>query len=308
MKKSSLFLRRSLAVLLCAAVVFLLPAITQVQAASPLPEFCSETEDTGLIGGEGSGLINILLIGQDRREESRARSDCVILCSFHPESKKIIITSFLRDLYVEIPGYEGNRLNAAYAIGGMPLLQQTMQKNFSLYMDGCIEVDFSRFSQIIDILGGVTIELRQDEADAINKSVPGSLTAGIHLLNGDQALAYSRIRNLDDDGDFSRTGRQRKLLSSLLDSYRNADLLTILSMVVDTLPMISTDLSKRQILVLAAKLFPLLDDPEILSQRIPGDGTYSYSTIRNMDVLTADMENIREQLRESLLSPGEDQG
>lgn len=308
MKKSSLFLRRSLAVLLCAAVVFLLPAITPVRAASPLPEFCSEAEDAGLIGGEGSGLINILLIGQDRREESRARSDCVILCSFHPESKKIIITSFLRDLYVEIPGYEGNRLNAAYAIGGMPLLQQTMQKNFGLYMDGCIEVDFSRFSQIIDILGGVTIELRQDEADAINKSVPGSLTAGIHLLNGDQALAYSRIRNLDDDGDFSRTGRQRKLLSSLLDSYRNADLLTILSMVVDTLPMISTDLSKRQILVLAAKLFPLLDDPEILSQRIPGDGTYSYSTIRNMDVLTADMENIREQLRESLLPPGENQG
>ena len=90
-------------------------------------------------------------------------------------------------------------------------------------------------------------------------------------------------------------------MSSLLDSYRNADLLTILSVVVDALPMISTDLSKKEILVLAAKLFPLLDNPIVVSQRIPADGTYAYSTIRNMEVLTADLNSVRELLQKSLL-------
>lgn len=301
MKKYTHALRQCLTVCLCAAfLLFLLSSAVICTAASPA-ESAEKSAPTGLIGGEGSGLINILLIGQDRREESGGRSDCVILCSFHPESRQVTITSFLRDLYVEIPGYESNRLNAAYAHGGMELLQQTMEKNFEVSIDGCIEADFSHFSQIIDILGGVTIELRQDEADAINKTVPGTLTEGTHLLGGNQALAYSRIRNLDKDGDFSRTLRQRKLLSSLLDSYRNASLLTVLSVVVDTLPMISTNLSKKQILVLAATLFPMLDNPGIKSQRIPQDGAYSYSTIRNMEVLTADMDTIRKHLRESLL-------
>lgn len=297
MKQVFVSLRHCLGILLSFSMIcFLL---------QPLSAAGKDTDDTALIGGEDSGLINILLIGQDRREEARARSDSVILCTFHPESKRIIITSFLRDLYVPIPGYEGNRINAAYAFGGTPLLKQTIQDNFGILIDGCAEVDFSSFSQLIDILGGVTLELRQDEADSINQSVPGNLTEGTHLLNGSQALAYSRIRNLDSDGDFSRSSRQRKLLSSLLDSYRNADLLTILSVVVDALPMISTDLSKKQILVLAAKLFPLLDNPTVVSQRMPADGTFSYSTIRNMEVLTADLDSLRELLHESLLPPDE---
>jgi len=255
------------------------------------------------IGGRDSGIINILLIGQDRREESRARSDCIILCTFHPESKTVTLTSFLRDLYVDIPGYEKNRINAAYAYGGTALLAETLQKNFDIYTDGCVEVDFSSFAQIIDVLGGVSMELRQDEAEAINRAVPGSLTEGTHLLSGSQALAYSRIRNLDQDGDFSRTSRQRRLLTSLLSSYRNADLLTILSAVVDMLPMISTDLNKKQVLMLAAKLFPLIDGPTVVSQRIPADGTYSCKTICRMEVLVADMEKTRELLRKTLLPP-----
>ena len=254
-----------------------------------------------MIGGKDSGLINILLIGQDRREEERARADSILLCSFCPETNAITVTSFLRDLYVDIPGYESNRLNAAYAIGGMDLLRRTMEENFSLYIDGCLEADFTQFPQIIDSLGGVTIELRQDEAELINKTVPGSLTEGTHLLSGSQALVYSRIRNLDDDGDFSRTTRQRKLVTSVLDRYRSADLLTILTAVVDTLPMLSTDLSSRQILKLAAKLFPMLKEPFITSQRIPDDGTYRYDTIRQMSVLTVNMDEIRDQLRSSLL-------
>jgi len=278
-------------------IVLLLCLIPAFMYMLPQSAIADDSTIPAEVPSEENGLINMLLVGQDRRDtDCTARADCMILCSFHPESGSITFTSFLRDLYVEIPGHEGNRLNAAYALGGTSLLKDTLEQNFSIRIDGCIEVDFSQFSQIIDALGGISIELRQDEADKINEIVPGSLTAGYTLLNGRQALAYSRIRHLDADGDFSRTRRQRKLLTSLLDSYRDAGLLKILSAVTDLLPMVSTDLSKKQILFLCVKLFPLIDNPTVSSQRIPADGTYSFCTIRNMDVLLADMEAAKKQL------------
>ena len=269
---------------------------------SPLPAAAAPSQT---IGGKDSGMVNILLIGQDSSSNDVSRSDTIILCTFQPESGRITLTSFLRDLYVKIPGWQNNRLNAAYAHGGRELLQETLLENFGISIDGCIEADFSHFSQIIDALGGVTIDLRQDEAAVINKVTAGNLTKGTHLLNGDQALAYSRIRNLDSDGDFSRTERQRILLFSLMDRYKDAGLLTILSAVTDTLPMISTDLSKKEILLLAVKLFPLLDSPDVTDQRVPADGDYSYETIRNMNVIIADPKDIHNQLLDTLIGTPE---
>ena len=288
--KSHCLTRRCTCAVLCLLLIMLPVTVLAHEDPNPLPT------------GADSGLIHLLLIGQDRRgEDTAARADSIILCSFSPQERRIVITSFPRDLYVPIPGHDDNRLNAAYAFGGMTLLRQTMEENLCLQLDGCIEADFSRFPQIIDTLGGVSIELRQDEAEAINAATDSTLTEGISLLTGDQALAYSRIRNLDSDGDLSRTARQRRLISSLLDSYRNCDLLTVLSVVVDMLPMVTTDLSKRQILVLAAKLFPLLDTPDVTNQRLPEDGSFSYDTIRGMSVIKTDMDFLRSQLHQSLL-------
>lgn len=271
-----------------------------------VPILPMNTSGSEIIGGEDSGLVNILLIGQDNREaQETSRSDCIILCSIRPEAKAVTMVSFLRDLYVPIPGHGSNRLNAAWAIGGMELLKQTLSENFGLHIDGCIGVDFSNFPGIIDTLGGVSLELRQDEADAINNSIPGNLKSGVCQLTGDQALAYSRIRKLDADGDFSRTQRQRKLLTSLLEQYREASLLTILSTLLDTLPMLSTDMETKQLLVLAAKLFPVLEEPAVTSLRIPADGSYSYRTVRGMEILWTDLEDSRLLLRDTLVSVNE---
>lgn len=245
-------------------------------------------------------LTNILLVGRDNRQEEPARSDCMILCSFSPDTGDVIFTSFLRDLYVPIPGHRDNRLNAAYALGGMSLLQETLEHNFGITVDGCIEVDFTSFPTIIDALGGISLTLRQDEAETINRETPGTLREGEQLLNGEQALIYSRIRNLDPDGDFSRSLRQRKLLTALLERYRNADLLTILSALSDTLPLITTSFSRRDVLRLGIRLFPLLESPQITSQRFPADGTYEYETIRGMNVLATDLENLRIRFHQSL--------
>ena len=254
----------------------------------------------------GSGTIHILLIGQDRREgEQRARSDSMILCTFHKHNRTLTMTSFLRDLYVQIPGYRSNRINAAYAAGGIKLLNQTLEKNFGIQIHGSIEVDFSRFSQLIDLLGGVELSLRSDEADFINRSTPGSLTEGMQRLNGAQALAYARIRKLDADGDFSRTERQRRLLEALLTAYRNASLPQLLSLLEQALPMLTTDLNQEEIRDIAGQLLPLFPDLQIRSQHIPADGTYSYKTIRNMAVLVADMDAARKLLQETIGTPAQ---
>lgn len=246
----------------------------------------------------GSGNVNILLIGNDGREgEAGARSDSMILCTFDRRAKTLVMTSFLRDLYVPIPGYGSNRLNAAYAFGGRELLKKTLEENFDIRIDGSVEVDFSHFAQIVDMLGGVTLELRQDEADTVNQETGSSLSAGTQTLNGDQALAYSRIRRLDADGDFSRTARQRKVLSAFLNAYREASLGDMLSTAARVLPMLDTDLNSVEIIQYTTRLLPILSGGTVTSQHIPTADGYYDQTIDGMSVLIADMEKARRMLR-----------
>lgn len=243
-------------------------------------------------------VINLLFIGQDRLEgESRSRADSIILCTFRTGAKQLTMTSFLRDLYVSIPGWGSNRINAAYSFGGIPLLKDTLKENFDVDVDGTIEVDFSQFAQIIDALGGVELALREDEAELIAQETGTELTAGIHVLNGIQALSYARIRRLDADGDFSRTQRQRAVLGKLLQDYRNADFVTVVRVLNQILPMITTDLTTPEILSYALSLFPMLKELTTATQRIPADGTYRDEKIDGMCVLVADMDAAKKILK-----------
>lgn len=248
-----------------------------------------------------NAILNILLVGQDSRAGETARSDTMILCTFSKAEKKLTLTSFLRDLYVKIPGYGENRLNAAYAFGGSALLEKTLERNFGIHVDGTVEVDFSCFPEIIDVLGGVSIELRSDEARLINRSVSGSsLTEGIQSLSGQQALVYARIRKLDADGDFSRTRRQRKLLIALMNAYRDAGLVKGLALVKKLMPYVSTNMDKETILSHARVIAPVMSAMKLSSQTVPAAGTYSSRRINGMDVLVTDMAESGKQLRESL--------
>lgn len=251
--------------------------------------------------GDSDDVINILLIGQDRRPgEERARSDSMILCTIKRDTKEIILTSFMRDLYVQIPGYGNNRINASYAWGGMELLNQTLEENFGIYVDGNIEVDFEQFANIVDLLGGVPMELRSDEAEYINTDTHSSLTSGMQVLTGQQALSYARIRSLDADADFSRTNRQRKVLNALFDQVKDSGLVTLLGLLDDVLPMVTTDMGNTQILGYATKVFPMFSGATISSQRVPVDGAYYGAMIDGMSVLVADMDQTRQVLQETL--------
>ena len=275
--------------------------------ASTAPIMNEEDMNWGEKEGEvietSDNIVNILLIGQDARPgQGRSRSDSMILVTFNKETKTITMTSFLRDLYVKIPGYEDNKLNATYVFGGMPLLDETLKVNFGVRVDGNVEVNFSHFAEVIDLLGGVDMELRQDEAKYINATATTGtpVSAGLMHLNGEQALQYSRIRHLDYDSDFSRTNRQRKVINALIEKFRSTKLTTLLGLLDDLLPMITTDMTNAEIIDLATDLFPMLADCTIVSQRIPADGAYELKTIRYMSCVVADMDAARRLLEETI--------
>lgn len=286
----------------CSAVLrFLLPVLV---LATLVP-------GTGVSGGfcftaaaaEPEETLNILLIGRDSLEPGEsARSDTMILCSFHPDSGKLTLTSFLRDLYVTIPGHGKNRLNAAYAFGGSKLLKRTLEHNYDIAVDGCVEVDFSCFPEIIDLLGGVRIDLREDEARFISRQTGTDLSQGPQKLSGSQALVYARIRKLDADGDFGRTLRQRKVIIALLDSYRDAGLIKGLALVKTLLPYVSTDLPRDTLLAHAKTMMPILSGMRLSSQTVPAAGSYICRRIDGMDVLIADENAVRKQLQDTLRS------
>ena len=256
-------------------------------------------ENADLIA-QGEQYINILLIGQDRRPgETRARSDSMILCTIDTEKKTMVMTSFLRDLYVDIPDWNGrtyqdNRLNACYAFGGMGMLDLALEKNFGIQVDHNLEVDFGGFSEIINIFGGVTVNLTKAEANYMGQG----LKEGVNFLNPDQALSYSRIRYLDSD--FGRTNRQRNVLTALFNSIKtmNADQLT--QLINTILPMMTTDMTNADITAYMVRLLPILPELEISTQYIPASGAYKSCYVRGMAVLVPDMEANRAILRDTL--------
>lgn len=257
----------------------------------PLPSIPTETRPSPMQPPEpeiyGDHLVNILLVGQDRREgQSRQRSDSMILLSANKSTGTITLTSFMRDCYVRIPGYKPNKLNAAYQFGGMKLLCNTLELNFGVQVDGVVEVDFSGFQNVIDLLGGVEIYLTSDEAwyiEAGNLQNGGvqTLKEGVNRLNGKQALAYARIRELDSD--YRRAERQRKVLTAVMEAYKNQPLTELLGILYEILPMVTTNMSNDQIIGYATELFPMFTDLHVETLRIPVDGTFKQGNVEVRD-------------------------
>ena len=246
------------------------------------------------------GILNILLIGQDRRGSAgRSLSDAMILCTLNRKTGVLTMTSFLRDSYVRIPGHGSNKLNAAYPLGGMALLDATLEENFGVVVDGNVEVDFSQFQEIIDLLGGVEISLTDAEVRHLAHEYGFELREGKNLLNGEQALGYARIRKLGTD--FARTERQRKVLTALIGQFRQAGIRKLHQVAQQLLGLVTTDMSNGELLRLAAELAPLLKNLEVRSQHIPAEGTYSFGDAgRITSCIFIDFEANRALLRQTL--------
>lgn len=259
------------------------------------------------------GVVNILLIGNDSRENGEdGRSDAMILLSVSSKTKKIYMTSLLRDMYVEIPGHDGNRLNAAYSFGGAELLMETIEGNLGITVNRYVLVNFEAFANLVDAVGGIDLELSREEIEYVNgylveynmltdrpqgtDNMDASAGGMVHL-NGPQALAYSRNRYLGTD--FGRTERQRKVLTEVIHGLPKALVTNPKELVNGLLPNLTTNLTKRECFSLSLMAGKALTY-DIEQDSIPKQGTFHNAKIRGMDVLEVDFEANKRYLRENI--------
>lgn len=243
------------------------------------------------------GISNVLVLGLDSAATGRPRSDTMIVVTVNEETKKITLTSILRDTYVTIPGYSSNRINASYAFGGVALLKKTIKQNFDIDIDRYVAIDFAAFRQIIDILGGIELELT--EKDCKNVFPDQNKPAGTYKLTANEALTYARWRKGSDD--FDRTSRQRTVMLTVIDRMLNMSFSELTAVMDQTLPLVTTDLTESDCISI---LFNAVDlaDYKFASSRIPYKGTWSYARINGMSVITLDLEKNRKLFYESTLS------
>ncbi len=262
------------------------------------PNFTREQTETV----KSRHVRNILLIGQDRRPgEERARSDSMIIASIDEDNDIITLTSLMRDLYVQIPGYSDNRLNAAYRFGGMELLDAAIEKNFGITIDGNVEVDFDGFIQVMSMIAPLRIDLKPEEAWYLNNGSDWSLPDGPNDLNAEQLLRYSRMRRIG--GDTERTARQRRVLTAAFNKLRNLGISSLLSLTDAALPCITTDLTNGQII---DYIYTVITQGMELGEnhRIPADGTFSAQMIMGMSVLVPDLDANSQALYEYIYGVG----
>lgn len=272
-------------------IIFLLIiAIIPVGSIGYVYSLCSKTnyvESTISTKAEDPNYYNVLLIGCDKSDGTSQRSDSMMLVTVDKVHQKIKFTSFMRDLWVSIPDYGDARLNAAYSYGGADLLMETLYQNFGVPINDYVMVDFEMFQKLIDGLGGVNVDITEDEADYINETSHAKVHSGENILNGDYALIYCRIRYLDSD--FNRTQRQRKVMNSILKKTVSQNPVKTLSVMSDILPYITTDISptKMTLKAFSAVTFLKYGNDQF---RIPTDDGYTREMIEGQDVLVPDLD------------------
>lgn len=259
-------------------------------------------------GNTGKEVTNILLIGQDRRDgEGTERSDSMILATINRRTKKITLTSIMRDLYVDIPGHGRNRINEAYSEGGMKLLDRTIEENLDLEIDGNAEVDFDHFIKAMTSVGNLDINLKDYEAKYLNvnssyggvENYAWNLHAGMNSLTPRQALAYSRIRYVGNS-DWERTQRQRTVITTAFNKVKKQGPLAMIHAASKVFPCLTTDVSKSDMMGLVSAV--VLNNMKIGDTlRVPFDGTYQNETLDSgAQVLTADMDQNAKLLHQHL--------
>lgn len=234
-----------------------------------------EINEEDLAINEGSneaqkGYTTIALFGIDARSntdmEEGNRSDSIMIASINNDTKEVRIVSVYRDTLLEIEDGSGltTKINAAYAYGGPELAIQTLNSNLDLQITDFVTVNFLALTKAIDDLGGINVDITEGELAVINSGISeqmnitgiysdGVFTTGPQLLNGTQATAYARIRSTDQ-GDITRTERQREVLSKMIAKAKASDLSTVNNIIDDVFPNICTSISKEDMLALAKGL------------------------------------------------------
>lgn len=221
-----------------------------------------EIETNDGIGQEG--YTTIALYGTDSREgelEEGTRTDTIMVAAINNDTKEVRIASVYRDTLLRQPDGNLGKINRAYSVGGPKGGINALNENLDLDISNYVTVDFSALSDVVDELGGIEIDVKDEEIQQMNKYIKETAkvtgkeanyidASGPQLLDGVQIVTYSRIRHLSG-GDYSRTERQRTVLKKLFEKIKEADLLTLNNIVDDVFSKVSTSFSVSQMLFLA---------------------------------------------------------
>jgi len=234
--------------------------------------------------GNTKNITNIMLIGVDGRkaEGFRARSDTNMILTVNKANKTLKLSSLLRDVWVPLSGrdqngdgeYDYDKLNAAFYYGGFNMLSNTISDTFRVKIDKYIAVDFQAFEKAVDAMGGIDIELSAEEAAFIpvNSDDPDRFAtpdnpdleplgyeAGVYHLNGQQTLAYCRIRTLYTDSDFARQNNQRKVIDQLMQKAHRMSFSTLTNVLLAVLPYVQTNMTQQELFSYAAQALQYID-------------------------------------------------
>ncbi len=290
-------------------IAYLLPPkisgaeVTNKQSNPPGPV----TESVGNAPEQLEKATNILVVGLDGSKKiGNSHSDSILVVSIIPEKKKIVLLSFLRDMYLKIPNHGYNRLIRSYEQGGVNLMKDTIEANFGLMIDHTVTVNMDAFEHVIDYNGGVEIELSKQEADYLNSTnyisvkKNRNVIAGKQILNGNQALGYVRVRKVPtlqgEEGDLGRTARLRNLLSCVIQESNKKSVDVLASELIYILPNIVTDINSQQLLSYLNAA--LMESMGTVSLSIPANNTYTETVKNNMHVLDIDLEKNKKVLQQ----------
>lgn len=261
-------------------------------------------------------IKSIALFGTDNRNPNKtSRSDAIMILTINSKTKKIKISSIMRDSLVEIPNHGETKINHAYAYGGPELALQTLNNNFNLNITDYATVDFYSLTKIIDLLGGFEVTLKPGEAAAMNKAINeinrveklaygtdyvDNNTSTPQVLNGRQTVSYVRIRKTGD-GDYERTERQRRVLNFCIDKLQQLSVKQAISIANEILPLVKTSLTSTEILSLGSQV--LLTGPYQVEQlRLPADDTFQAGMFGKMWAIKMDLDKNSELLHEFLIN------
>lgn len=265
---------------------------------------------------EDEDVYNLLLVGVDRRDKTwNGNSDSMMLVSINHTAKRVSEVSLMRDTYVDIPGYGYNKLNAAYALGGGPLLTETITDTYKVDVSRYAAVDFENMIQIIDALGGIDLEMTDAEVEVANGYMldmcntlglngydyvlPGG---GVYHCNGVQAVAYARNRYVGNS-DYARTERQRYVISQIIEEVKRMDVAQLTQFVKDVLPLVTHNVEETEIWDLVTKA-PEILQYKFVQDRIPYDNMYDVIYVDSQDMLVPQWETTIEKLHNTIYGNG----
>ncbi len=253
-------------------------------------------------------IKNIMLFGTDTSPtDPNGRSDSMMILTVDPIHNKIKVTSLMRDCYVPIDGYGEDKLNHAYAYGGPELAIKTINENFGLNIEDFATVDFTTLPKVIDLVGGVEINVTPEEFEDVNaviemdnwdfqKDTPKLKAPGLQTLSGEQALSYSRNRS-SDGGDFARTERQRVIISALFNKGLQTPVTSYPNILNKVLPLVTTNMTSSDILSLAKNVVSI-GNGTLEQARFPLDGYAEGGYIDKIWYLLYDRETTKQQLQD----------